>query len=85
MDFFQGGCVFANRDGEGGESDRAACEFIDHRFQDSLVHFVEAILVDLDHFERFLSYLGRDFAIGFDLGIVSSPAEEVIRDSRCSS
>jgi hypothetical protein len=81
VDFLEGGGVFANRDGEGGKSDGASREFVDHDLEDALVHFVEAVFVDLDHFEGGLGGGSGDGAIGSDLNVVADPAEEVVGDA----
>ena len=81
VDFFEGRGVFANGDGEGGEPDGTTGEFIDQGFEDAFVHFVEAVVVDFDHFEGGLGGGSGDGAIGPDLDVVADPAEEVIGDA----
>jgi len=81
VDFFEGGGVLADGDGEGGESYGAAIEFIDHDFEEALVHFIEPVHVDLDHGEGVGGDFFGDGAIGADLGEVADPAEEVVCDA----
>lgn len=51
VNFLEGGGIFTDGDGEGVEADGAAAEFVDHGFEESLVHFIEAVGIDLDHGE----------------------------------
>ena len=81
MDFFESGGVFADGDGEGGEADGASGEFVDHGFEDAFVHFIEAVFVNLDHFEGGFGDGAGDDSIGFDLGVVADPTEEVVGDA----
>ena len=85
VDFFESGGVFADGDGEGGEADGASLEFVDHGLEDALVHLVEAIFVNLDHFEGSLGGGSGDGAIGFDLDVVAGPAEEVVGNARSAA
>src|SRR5688500_11374414 len=43
VDFFQSVRLFADGDREGVDADGTAAEFDDHGFEDSLVHFFEAV------------------------------------------
>ena len=82
MDFLDGGGVLADRDGERVEADRAAAELVDDGFEDALVHFVEAVVVDLDHGEGGDGGWAVDDAVGADLGVVADPAQQGVGDPR---
>ena len=75
MNFFDGGGVLADGDGESGEADGATVEFINGSFEDAFVHFIEAVAIDFDHGEGVSGDGGGDGAIGADLGKISYPAE----------
>src|SRR6202521_1285669 len=78
VDLFDRSGIFSHRDREGTESDGAALETNDKRFEESFIHFVQAVSVDVEHFESFVgNYLG-DEAVGFDLRIVADPAQKIV-------
>ena len=51
VDVLDGLFFFANGDREGLEADGAFLEFDDEGLQDAVVHLVEAVIVDAEHFE----------------------------------
>ena len=64
------------------EADRAAAELHNDRFEDALVHLVEAVLINFQHGERLVGHLGGDAALVLDLGVIADAAQEVVGDAR---
>ena len=60
VDFLDGVRFFAHRHGEGIHADRPTAELVHERFQNALVHLVEAVLVDLQHRQRLVGDVGGD-------------------------
>ena len=85
VNLFQSRSIFANGNRQGRKSDRAAVEFVNHRFEETGVHFVETVLIDLDHDECGFGNLGSDFSVGTDLSVIADPAEEVVGDARSAA
>src|SRR5439155_10874400 len=81
VDFFEGVRLFADGDGEGTQTDGAAGEFGDHGFEDALVHFVQPVLVNLEHGERFVGDARGDAAVAADLGVIADATKQVIGDA----
>ena len=82
VDLLDGGGILAERDGQRAEADRAAGELVDGGFEDALVHFVEAVVVDLEHCEGGDGGGAVDGAVGADLGEVADPAQQGVGDAR---
>ena len=49
--------------------------------EESFIHFVEAVLIDLEHFESGDGGSGGGDALGTSEGVVANPAEEIIGDT----
>ena len=82
MDILERPGLFADGNRKRIESHRAAAKFMDERLDDPLVHLVEAVGIDVEHFERLGCGVPVHDAAGTDLGIVTNPAQEIIGDSR---
>ena len=74
--------LLADRHGQRRQTNRPAAEFDDDRLEDALVHFVEAIRVDLEHSQRLVGGAAVDAAIALHLRVVAHAAQEVVRDAR---
>ena len=71
VNFLDGVGLFADGNGEGTDAHGAAAELDDDGLEDALVHFVEAVLINLQHGEGAASRLERDAPIGLHLRIVA--------------
>src|ERR1022692_4614575 len=76
--------LLADRDGEGGQADRAAPEPDDQRPEHRPVEAVQALLVDLVQFEGRAGEITGDHPIGTDLGVIADPPEQPVGDPRGS-
>ena len=81
VDFFEGTWFFADGGGEGVESCGAAFKFSGEGLEESFIHFVEAVLIDLEHFESGDGGGGGGDALGASECVVANPAEEIIGDA----
>ena len=81
VDFFEGTGFFADGGGEGVESCGAAFKFSGEGLEESFIHFVEAVLIDLEHFESGDGGGGGGDALGASESVVANPAEEIIGDA----
>ena len=81
VDFFEGARFFADGGGEGVESCGAAFKFSGEGLEKSFIHFVEAMLIDFEHFESGDGGGGGSDALGASEGVVANPAEEIIGDA----
>ena len=82
VDFLDRVRFLAHRHGQRADAHRAAAELYDEGFQDALVHFVQAVLVDLQHGQRFVGDVCRDAAIVPHLGVIPHAPQEVVGDAR---
>lgn len=78
VDFFEGRSIFTHRDSDGGKAYWTAIKFINHGLKDADVHFVEPIVINIDHCESFDSGVGIDDSVATDLREISDPAQEVV-------
>jgi len=81
VDFLEGVGFFSDRHSERADADGAAAELDDDAFENAFVHFVEAVLVNLEHSQRLVRDLGGDLSVAADLGVVSDAFEQVIGDA----
>jgi len=81
VDFFEGTWFFADGGGEGVESCGAAFKFSGEGLEESFIHFVEAVLIDLEHLESGDGGGGGSNALGAGESVVANPAEEIIGDA----
>lgn len=70
VNFLDGVGLFAG-DGEGADADGADAEFHDDGFEDALVHFVAAVLINLQHGEGAVGDVFADVAVGFHLRVIA--------------
>ena len=85
VDCFQSIRFFANGDGKRVDADGAAVKAKDDCFEDALVHFVESVLVDVEHGESLVGDGFGDASVVADLGVVADAAEEVVGDAGSAS
>ena len=50
--------------------------------EDALVHLVESVLVDVEHGEGLVGDVPGDPVVGFHLGVIAHPAQQVVGDAR---
>ena len=81
VDFFQSIFFFSHGDSQRRDADGAAAELDDDGFQDSLIHFIQAIVIDIEHGQGLIGELSGDDAIALDLGIIADASKEVIGDA----
>lgn len=74
----QRGSVLPYGHRQGGKAHRAAVEFVNHRFQQALVHLVQAIVVNLNHGQGVVRQLLRNHAVAAHLGVIPHPAQQGI-------
>ena len=80
--FLDGVFFFAEGGGERAEADRPAGIFIEQRDHEVAVDFVEAVFIDAEHVQRFLSDFAGDAAGGADFGKIAGAAQKAIGDAR---
>jgi hypothetical protein len=81
VDFLQGVGFFPDGDSERMDSNGTATEFHHEGFEDALVHFIQAILIDLEHREGFVGDGLGDLAIRSDLGVIAHASQQVVGDA----
>lgn len=74
--------LLADGDRQGIHADRSAVELGQDRFEDALVHFVQAVFVDLQHGEGGVGDGLGDAAVVADFGEIADAAEHVVGDAR---
>src|ERR1700730_17099970 len=52
---------------------------MDQRFDDAFVPLIETVPVDLEHGQRAICQLRRDFPVRLHLDVIAYPAEQVVR------
>src|SRR6266516_599740 len=62
-----------------------AAKLHNDRIQNALVHFVETVLVDLQHRERLVGHRDRDATIASHLRIVAHATEQIVRNAWCAA
>ena len=82
MDFLDGGRVLAGGHRQRVEPHRAAAEFVNEHLEQALVHFIEALGIDLDHHQRRVRDAAGDAALAADLGEVAHPAQQGVGHPR---
>jgi hypothetical protein len=85
VDLFDRPCVFADRSGDGGQSDRTSVELVQHGCQDLPVELVQAVSIDLEPLQRRRGGLGGDPISAIDLDEVPDPAKQTVRHARCTA
>ncbi len=85
VNFLQGSGFFADGGGEGVESGGASLKFPRQRLKKAFVHFVQAVLIDFEHFQGGDSSDGGGGALGACQGIIPDPAEKIVGDPRGAS
>jgi len=78
VDFFDGVRFLGQHGGQRIHPDRAALIFLDDREQQTTVDFVEAVLIDFQHFERGFGRRSVNLAGSAHLGVVANAAQEAI-------
>src|SRR5690606_22797008 len=82
IDFLNSFCLFSHRRGDGSDTHRTTFEFLDDGCEDTIIHLVEAVLVDVEGIQRELSDSFVDDAITLDLRKVAGTSQEVVGDTR---
>ena len=73
---------FAHSSGEALDADWTAIKFLDDRLEETPIHRIKAVWVNLQHVHGTYSDLACYNAVGLDLGIVPDPAQQSIRYAR---
>ena len=82
IDLLDGARVFAHCGGDGAQAYRTALELVDDGAQDTVVHLVQTVLIDIQCGEGDLCDRQRDGAVAFDLGEVADTAQQQVGDTR---
>ena len=85
MYVFDGGFIFAHGYSQRGKPHGTAAELIEDGFEQTLVHFIETVFININHAQCCMGHFGGDAAIGFHLGVVAHPAEQGIGHSGCTA
>src|SRR6185503_16652155 len=84
-DVLERAALLAERRREALDADGAAVELLDDGEQESPIHRVETVRIDLEQIHRGLRDGLRDFAVGFDLRVVAHAPQQAVRDARRSA
>ena len=85
VDLVDGGLVFAHGHRDRIDPHRASAVLVDDCLEDALVHFVEPVLVDVEHGQGLVGDLAGDLVARLDLGVVAGAAQEAIGDARSAA
>ena len=73
IDLFDFKPELAKRHGERTKTNWAATEFVDKRFEDTLVHFVKTVAIDVEHGQCLIGDFAGDTIAGADLSVIPHP------------